>query len=73
MLLFQGYDPAEPGHAFWFTIGGGLEPGESLAAGAVRELREETGMRLLPQHLVGPVWRRRLRFTFDGVTYDSDE
>ncbi|WP_091740380.1 NUDIX hydrolase [Phenylobacterium immobile] len=40
----------------WFTVGGGLEPGESLAEAAVREVREETG---LEASEVGPViWLR---------------
>jgi 8-oxo-dGTP pyrophosphatase MutT (NUDIX family) len=73
VLLFQGFDPHDPARSFWFTAGGGLEPGESLSAGAIRELREETGMRVRPHDLVGPVWRRRARFRFEGVAYDSDE
>ena len=45
LLLFQGFDPHVPDESFWFTAGGGLEPGEELLAGAQRELREETGLR----------------------------
>ncbi|GAA0920423.1 NUDIX hydrolase [Pseudonocardia zijingensis] len=73
LLLFEGFDPHVPGEFFWFTAGGGLEPGEELRAGAQRELQEETGLRLPPERLVGPVWLRRVRFTFEGVEYDSDE
>lgn len=40
----------------WFTVGGGLEAGETLAEAAVREVREETGLEVTK---VGPlVWRR---------------
>jgi 8-oxo-dGTP pyrophosphatase MutT (NUDIX family) len=73
LLLFQGFDPHVPEESFWFTAGGGLEPGEALLAGAQRELYEETGLRLPPGRLVGPVWLRRVRFTFEGVEYNSDE
>jgi 8-oxo-dGTP pyrophosphatase MutT (NUDIX family) len=31
---------------FWVPPGGGLEPGESLAACAIREVREETGLEI---------------------------
>jgi 8-oxo-dGTP pyrophosphatase MutT (NUDIX family) len=73
LLLFQGFDPHVPDESFWFTAGGGLEPGEELRAGAQRELHEETGLRLPPGRMVGPVWLRRVRFTFESVEYDSDE
>jgi 8-oxo-dGTP pyrophosphatase MutT (NUDIX family) len=73
LLLFHGFDPHVPEESFWFTAGGGLEPGEELLAGARRELHEETGLRLPPDGLAGPVWLRRVRFSFEGVEYDSDE
>jgi 8-oxo-dGTP pyrophosphatase MutT (NUDIX family) len=44
VLLLLGYDPADPGHPFWFTIGGGTAPGESVAEAAARELHEEAGI-----------------------------
>jgi len=41
VLLFSSADPA--GKTWWFTPGGGVRRGETLAAAAVRELSEEIG------------------------------
>ncbi|SDP89484.1 NUDIX hydrolase [Lentzea jiangxiensis] len=73
VLLFQGFDPARPQELFWFTVGGGVEAGEELRDAAVREAFEETGVKLAPEQLVGPVWRRRAVFSFDGETFDAEE
>ena len=73
VLLFNGHDPGRPDDSFWFTVGGGVEHGEDLRAAAVRELAEETGIVVEPERLVGPVWRRRILFSFDGRTYDGEE
>jgi ADP-ribose pyrophosphatase YjhB (NUDIX family) len=37
------YDDGPPNGRHWSTPGGGLNPGESFAEGAARELAEETG------------------------------
>ena len=45
ILLVRGRLPSDPGGpAFWFTVGGGLEPGESVRQAAAREIVEETGL-----------------------------
>jgi 8-oxo-dGTP diphosphatase len=46
LLLFRFVHKhgALAGHAFWATPGGGLEPGETFAEAAIRELKEETGI-----------------------------
>jgi 8-oxo-dGTP pyrophosphatase MutT (NUDIX family) len=73
VLLFEGFDPAEPSRPYWFTPGGRAVDGEDGRAAAVRELAEETGLRLPPEELVGPVWRRRAVFSFDGASIAADE
>lgn len=73
VLLFRGCDPARPDHRYWFTPGGGLDPGEDVAAGAARELFEETGLRLEPAALGGPVWHDVTEFPFDSRWYRQEQ
>jgi 8-oxo-dGTP pyrophosphatase MutT (NUDIX family) len=73
VLLLRGSDPAQPGHRYWFTVGGGLDVGESVLDAAVRELFEETGLRLAPAELAGPVWHETTRFPFDGQWYEQEQ
>ena len=73
ILMFHGFDPARPAHSYWFTVGGGLEPDEPAAAGAARELAEETGLRLTAAELGEPVWREVTEFPFDGRWYRQEQ
>ncbi|KAA0023456.1 NUDIX hydrolase [Antrihabitans cavernicola] len=73
VLLLRGHDPQIPDSSFWFTVGGGVEPGESLRAAAVREIAEETGRTVEPGSLRGPMWRRVAVFPFDGELIRSEE
>ncbi|GAB2687752.1 NUDIX domain-containing protein [Nocardia thraciensis] len=73
VLLMRGHDPRTPDLPFWFTVGGGMEPGETLRTTAVREVWEETGRALDSTALRGPIWRRVAVFPFDGELVRSEE
>ncbi|AFM17065.1 hypothetical protein Mycch_2290 [Mycolicibacterium chubuense NBB4] len=76
VLLLCGSDPASgatPAPRWWFTIGGAAQVGESLAQTAARELEEETGLRVAPDHMVGPLWRRDAVIDFNGAVIRSEE
>jgi 8-oxo-dGTP pyrophosphatase MutT (NUDIX family) len=68
-------DPAvPPGDVlFWYTPGGGVDPGEGVREAAARELAEEIGLVMDPVQLEGPVWFRRHVGPFAGVEIDSRE
>jgi 8-oxo-dGTP pyrophosphatase MutT (NUDIX family) len=72
VLLLRARDPFNPGKGQWWELpGGGMEPGESSAAAAAREVYEETG---LGDVEMGPcVWQHDARFTFAGMRFDQLE
>ncbi len=72
VLLFSGIDRTKPDvAAWWFPVGGALEPGETHEAAAVREVQEETGPRIADAGHV--VLTRRFEWDFEGELYDQEE
>ncbi|MFC3451910.1 NUDIX hydrolase [Amycolatopsis speibonae] len=51
ILLIQRAN--EPGRGLWSVPGGRVEPGETDEAAVIRELREETGLDVIPGTYVG--------------------
>lgn len=72
VLLLHGVDPRAD-RPYWFTVGGGLDPGESAADGAARELFEETGLRVGPDDLDEPVWHEVTEFPFQDRWYRQEQ
>ena len=74
VLLQHGFDPGRPeAGSWWLTPGGGLNDGESVEDGAVREVLEETGLRLSPAQL-GPVIATRVAyFEFEHRRFRQSE
>jgi 8-oxo-dGTP pyrophosphatase MutT (NUDIX family) len=73
LLLFRDTDPGLPGTRWWITPGGGVDPGESDLAAGVRELEEETGLRVGAEDLLGPVSVRRVVHGYTDVLIDQED
>jgi 8-oxo-dGTP pyrophosphatase MutT (NUDIX family) len=61
-LMVHGTDPGT-GEQWWYPVGGGIEPGETLQCAAAREAHEETGIVDLPDGT--PVWVRDHTYELD--------
>jgi ADP-ribose pyrophosphatase YjhB (NUDIX family) len=62
LLIQRGHDPHR---GLWSLPGGRIEAGESPERAVVREVREETGLEVLPGGPVG-----RVQIPGDGVVFD---
>jgi 8-oxo-dGTP pyrophosphatase MutT (NUDIX family) len=72
VLLLSAHDPADPTKPSWWEIpGGGIDPGESSAEAARRELFEETG--IVDVELGPCVWTQHAVFSFGGCDFDQHE
>ncbi len=72
VFLIQAIDPADASKPPWWEIpGGGIDPGESSADAAMRELHEEAGQTSAE---VGPVvFTQYVEFSFGGYDFEQNE
>jgi 8-oxo-dGTP pyrophosphatase MutT (NUDIX family) len=69
ILLFLTTAPDTSKVARWITPGGGVDEGESHHDAAVRELQEETGLRI--DDLGAPVWSHDFDVQWDDADHDT--
>ncbi len=68
LLLFWAREVTLPEVGRWWELpGGGIDPGETAADAAARELFEETGIRIPPSQVGPPAWRRTASYRFRGT------
>ena len=71
-LLLTEFDPEVGLPARWLTPGGGIDPGETLLDAAVRELFEETGLRIHRELLGETLWSFSGRWNWgDGQNHHT--
>src|SRR3954465_7901358 len=73
VLLFRGHDPHRPDQgSWWFTVGGGVDEGETMRDAAVRELFEESGLVMAGDDRAGPVHAASAEFSIADTFYRQD-
>ena len=73
VLLLHGWDPHHPDDPFWFTVGGGADPGESLRGAGARELWEETRISVPPELLGEPIAENSVEFSWGGYRITQEQ
>jgi 8-oxo-dGTP pyrophosphatase MutT (NUDIX family) len=71
VLLVHERRDVNSADSHWITPGGGVEAGESLVEAAVREVYEETGLRIQLEPTAEPMYRERVQFSFAGKHFDQ--
>ena len=71
-LLKTHFDPEVGLPPRWITPGGAIDPGETVLEAAIRELAEETGIKVTSQELGELVWKTEGRWNWaDGVNHHT--
>jgi 8-oxo-dGTP pyrophosphatase MutT (NUDIX family) len=71
-MLKTHFDPEVGLPPRWITPGGGIDPGESVLEAAIRELAEETGLRVSPAELGEMIWKTEGRWDWaDGLNFHT--
>ena len=79
LLLIYADDPKTTsidgtyGGSFWYLVGGGFEPGESVQETALREIYEETGIAEIDITLGPIVWHASFDFILAGKPTHAEE
>ncbi len=71
LLIEERFEEAGRQLHHWLTPGGGVEPGETLVTAALRELFEETSIRVELPADSPQVHEQRREWSWAGVTYDQ--
>jgi 8-oxo-dGTP pyrophosphatase MutT (NUDIX family) len=74
VLLFRTRHPEFPEFGTWWELpGGGIDPDETFVDTAIRELFEETGLRVDPAQIGPPTWKRCATYRQQGMRRVQDE
>ena len=78
LMLYRNKKPNDPNAGKWVGIGGRIEAGETPEECNLREVREETGLRLRSAHFHGIIhfrsdeWEEEDMYLFSSDDFESD-
>ena len=72
-MLLTHFDPEIGLPPRWITPGGGIDTGESAREAAVRELFEETGIKITDEQLGDQVWQTSGRWDWSDGNFHTYE